>query len=192
MIEINLLAEQREIPAAAKAEAAPMTGFLVGVLLLVLAGALVAFFYFRTKSYIREKREEVVAAQQQLDNLKPFLDKVDLLEKKKLDADNRFKAIEMLAKSRTLPVHVLMELSKSITDLAWLESFNVSGMGFRATGFARQERAVVDLVDHLNQSPYFGNVTLVEWRLQKEDIGMFTISGSLVNPIAQAAPTEEE
>ena len=191
MIEINLLTEQREVAIPRAAEPTPMTGLLLGLGILGLSVVLTVFFYFRTENYINELKEQVVSAQQEVDRLQEDLRKVEELEARKRAADNRFKAIEALAKNRTLPVHVLMELSRAITELAWLESFEVSGTTFRATGRARQERAVVDLVDNLNRSPYFSGVTLSDWRLEKEDIGRFMIRGNIVNPIAQASASEE-
>lgn len=194
MIEINLLSEQRELPAAAKTEAPALAGLLIGSLVLILSCALVVFLYIRTKNYIKDLESQVTQAQQEKTRLDEDLKKVDELEKIKLAAENRFKAIETLAKGRTLPVHILMEFSRAITELAWLETFEVSGMSFKAKGYARQERAVVDLVDRLNQSSYFTGVTLLEWRSEpgKEEIGTFSIQGNLINPVEKILSAGQE
>lgn len=191
MIEINLLAEQQEVAVPVTTEPSPMTGLLIGVGVLAVSILLVVFFYFRTENYISDLQEQVVSARQEVQRLQEDLRKVEELEARKRAADNRFKAIETLAKNRTLPVHILMEFSRAITELAWLEGLEVAGMNFRATGLARQERAVVDLVENLNRSPYFENVTLTDWRLIQGDVGRFSISGNIVNPIAAATETEE-
>ena len=77
-----------------------------------------------------------------------------------------------------------MDLASSISDLAWLTQFEYKGTTFQIHGGAKQERAITELVDQLNASPYFANVLIIEVKSQRQDQEFqFIIRGDVTNPL---------
>ncbi len=190
MIEINLLKPSHAY--ATSEESSPfMFSLVIGIALLILTALVIAFFHWQITSEIDRLQREVQRLQQNYEALKPYLQQVKVLQAQKDEVQRRFEAIDALTRTRTLPGHVLMEFSRAIPELAWLNQLKVVPGAFEAQGFARNERAVTDLITNLNRSQYFTNVELKSWELPSgSEIGKFVISGTVVNPFAQQ-PAEE-
>jgi Tfp pilus assembly protein PilN len=184
MIEINLLNPSRVEPTE-RAEPTALPGLIGGLLILALGLAGLAYTYLTLSNRLQDLKRQISEAQAKLESLKPVLGKVGELQQQKDAVERRFQAIDALARSRTLPGHVLMELSRSMPELAWLSRFSVTGGSFIAEGFARQERALTDLVNNLNRTDYFENVRIVSWEVPPgQETGKFVINGTITNPLA--------
>ncbi len=184
MIEINLLREQEGIAEGFESEELSYTYILIGVVLVAIIAFGLFIFHRRTLNRIERLKAEIQKLEEEKQALQEYLDRVKRLEKEKKDAENRFQAIESLAKARTQPVHILMDLASSISDLAWLTQFEYKGTTFQIHGGAKQERAITELVDQLNASPYFANVLIIEVKSQRQDQEFqFIIRGDVTNPL---------
>ena len=184
MIEINLLREQEGIAEGFESEELSYTYILIGVVLVAIIAFGLFIFHRRTLNRIERLKAEIQKLEEEKQALQEYLDRVKKKKKEKKDAENRFQAIESLAKARTQPVHILMDLASSISDLAWLTQFEYKGTTFQIHGGAKQERAITELVDQLNASPYFANVLIIEVKSQRQDQEFqFIIRGDVTNPL---------
>ncbi|MCS7312105.1 MAG: PilN domain-containing protein [Acidobacteria bacterium] len=196
MIEINLISPPRVEPTE-RAEPTALPGLVGGLLVLALGLAGIAYAYMTLSNRLQALGRQVAEAQAKLESLKPVLNKVGELQQRKDAVERRFQAIDALARSRTLPGHVLMDLARSMPELAWLSRFSATGGSFVAEGFARQERALTDLVNHLNRTDYFENVRIVSWEVPPgQETGKFVINGAITNPLAlppaETSPTPRQ
>lgn len=189
MIEINLISPS-QVESTEPAEPTVLPGLLGGLLILALGLGGIAYAYLTLSNRLQGLKRQVAEAQAKLESLKPALNKVGELQQRKDAVERRFQAIDALARSRTLPGHVLMDLARSMPDLAWLSRFSMAGGSFVAEGFARQERALTDLVNNLNRTDYFENVRIVSWEVPPgQETGKFVINGVITNPLALPAET---
>ncbi len=189
MIEVNLISPPRVEPTG-RAEPTALPGLVGGLLVLALGLVGLAYAYLTLSNRLQDLGRQTAEAQAKLESLKPVLNKVGELQQRKDAVERRFQAIDALARSRTLPGHVLMDLARSMPELAWLSRFSATGGSFVAEGFARQERALTDLVNNLNRTDYFENVRIVSWEVPPgQETGKFVINGVITNPLALPAET---
>ena len=159
MIKINLISET---PAAApKKRRRPeislgaRQGDIILLIALVIAASVVgARWYWLTSTRDALQREER-ARQTERDELRPYIEKVEELERKRDVLKHRIEVIRQLKDNQRGPVRIMDEVSRALPELVWLESMNLKGDVLTLKGQAMDENAVANYISNLDASPFF-------------------------------------
>ena len=156
MIRINLLGQDTAIDHSGRLMIA---GYFASVMV-----CLIAFFFLQKSvtSRVEHEKEEVVALEGQLEQLKKTTAEVRELERKKIEIDQVTATIARLKLSQEGPVRVLDDLNSAIPAKAWLRDVEEKNGIMKFSGMALGDADVVALLRNLEASNYFADVTLVE------------------------------
>jgi type IV pilus assembly protein PilN len=179
MIRINLLAEGRRPTAVRKARKVGLAErdwthlSLIGAIVL---GVLVTAAYWFLLDRRREAvREEVVAAEAEVERLKPILEEVEEFKAKQADLERKIEVITNLKNQQTGPVRVMDAVSRALPELLWLDQMDVSPTNIRISGRAFNVNAVSNFIENLDRVQEFKEPRLGPVREQGEVYG-FTIN----------------
>ena len=160
MIRINLLSVERE---RGKKKAGPAFTFglaqrltLVCTLILVGAGALIAWRYLSLTRESARLDNEIGAAQQEAGRLHSILQQVQQFEQRKAQLTQRVTLIEQLRRGQTGPVHMLDQVSRSLPPMLWLTELKQGPNGeVVIDGKCTTLTSLSDFVANLEASGYF-------------------------------------
>lgn len=189
MIKINLLEVEKERrPKRAVPGAVPTT--LLAVVIFGLAIGAFALYYLAIQNRLAALEKDVVEKREKKKELEPYIKRVDELEKRKNDLEKRNRAIEELRSQRTIPVHVLDEVSRALPDYLWLSGMTVKGDLIAIEGETLQEQAIPTFMKSLDASEFIGTCSLIETR-RRESAGStsttFRITAPITNPFKPKA-----
>jgi type IV pilus assembly protein PilN len=179
MIKINLVAE---VPSAA-AKRRKRPEFSLGakqgdiLLLVVLAIALVAIgtrwlLLKNTRDNLRQVKQE---KQVERDELLPYIEKVDELERKRERLRHKISVINQLKQNQRGPVRIMDEVSRAMPDLIWLTRMNLKGTNLELRGVAMDENAIANYYSNLESSPFFQEPSLKDLARARGDTFSFTM-----------------
>jgi type IV pilus assembly protein PilN len=157
MIKVNLL------PVKKRKKAKPLPTFLVATVGIALAAvAVMIYLNFLFQGRINEKNATVTRNEQTLAELARKIKTVDDYEKLNADYKKRKGIIEELGKNKTLPVKLLDEISRIMSDGVWLTSMEIraNDVALACTGFNNTD--VVNFVNSLKGSKMLTDVYLQE------------------------------
>lgn len=173
MIKINLLPVKRKKPK-------PVPAFLV-VSVLLLTASLIGSYY-ASNFYFREKLNafETQKAQNQtrLKELDEKLNEVKDFESLNKTFTERKDIIEQLTRNQSMPVRIIDEMSRRLTDGVWLNSMNIAGAKISISGVGFTNTDIVAFVQSLKGSGLFVDVLLLGTRMgstEGTDVYMFDI-----------------
>ncbi len=157
MIKVNLL------PVKKKRKTKPIPTFLtvtIGVSLAAVAVMIYLNFYFQGQ--VRAKKAQVAENEKRLAELAQKIKAVNDYENLNADFKKRKGIIEELGRNKTLPVKLLDELSRLLSDGVWLTSMDITGgsLTLACTGFNNTD--VVNFVNSLKGSKLLTDVYLQE------------------------------
>ncbi|HEX6200592.1 MAG TPA: PilN domain-containing protein [Thermoanaerobaculia bacterium] len=159
MIRINLLAEGRRPTAVRKARKVglaernwTMISLIGAVALGVLVTAVYWFLLDRRKEAVRE---EVVAAEAEVERLRPILEEVEEFKAKQADLERKIEVITNLKNQQTGPVRVMDAVSRALPELLWLDQMDVSASNIRITGRAFNVNAISNFIENLDRVAEF-------------------------------------
>lgn len=202
MIKINLLEVERE----RRPKAAAPTGGVPTLLLalLIIGASAIAFilYYLAVSNRLSSLLADVQQKRIKKKELEPFIKRVDELEARKVELAKKNNAIEQLRSQRTIPVHLLDEVSRSLPEYLWLTSMILKGEVLSIDGGTLQEQAIPTFMKSLDASEFIGTCKLIETK-QVTTGGTtptvsttFKISSPVTNPFkpkpaetSQAKPT---
>lgn len=189
MIKINLLEVERERrPRAPTGE--PPTTLMAVVILGVSVGAFV-FYYFAKQNQISTLQEDVREKQLRKKELEPYIKRVEELDKRRSDLAKRNHAIEQLRSQRTIPVHILDEVSRALPEYLWLTNLIMRAEVLSIDGQTLQEQAIPTFMKALDASEFIGTCRLIETRQIRSGGGTataFRISAPVTNPFKPKPP----
>ncbi len=162
MIKINLLEVERERRPKA---AAPSGGVPTMLLALLIIGAtIVAFilYYLAINNRLSSLLIDVQQKRIKKKELEPYIKRVDELEARKVELAKKNNAIEQLRSQRTIPVHILDEVSRSLPEYLWLTSMILKGELLSIDGQTLQEQAIPTFMKNLDTSEFIGTCRLIE------------------------------
>jgi type IV pilus assembly protein PilN len=120
MIRINLLGGERQ-------KKKPVVAFDIKryithccVLVLLVAGALVGWWYWSLRQASERVDADIAAARQQLAQLQPIIQQVQQFEQRRAQLLQRVQIIEGLRDGQRTPVQLLDHVSRSLPDMLWL------------------------------------------------------------------------
>lgn len=162
MIKINLLEVERERrPKAAAARGGVPTMLLA---LLIIGASVVAFvlYYLAISNRLSSLLTDVQQKRIRKKELEPYIKRVDELEARKLELAKKNNAIEQLRSQRTIPVHILDEVSRSLPEYLWLTSMILKADILSIDGQTLQEQAIPTFMKSLDASEFIGTCRLIE------------------------------
>jgi len=157
MIKVNL------IPVKRKKKSKPVPSFVIAmVIVTVVTGIVMAYFYFFFNSRLATKKAELSANEKKLANLKEKIKAVENFEQLNRTFQQRNNIIEQLGKNKSIPVMLLDEINNLLPNGLWLHSMTVSGGSINIDGFGFSNTDIVLYVDNVKNSKMFTEVYLQE------------------------------
>src|SRR3990170_3743530 len=193
MIKINLLEVEKERRAKVTAPAATPTA-VVAVIVFGAAIAAFAFYFLAIQNRLSNLEKDVEQKRAKKKELEPYIKRVDELERRKNELAKKNHAIEELRSQRTIPVHVLDEVSRAVPEYLWLTQMAMKGDLLNIDGETLQEQAIPTFMKSLDASELVGTCSLVETRQRGSTAGatstIFKIRTPVTNPF-KPKQTEE-
>jgi len=195
MIKINLLEVEKERRAkktlgggGPKMAAGPLPTGILAIGIIGLGIAALGFTYFSTKSKLSSLEADVKQKRARKAELEPYIKRVDELEKRRDELKRKNEAIEQLRSQRTIPVHILDEVSRALPEYLWLSQLVIKGDTLSIDGETLQEQAIPTFMKSLEASEFIGPCSLILTQ-QKTSTGSsatvsttFKISAPITNP----------
>ena len=165
MIKINLLAEGKRPVVARKSKSALGGGardvgnlLLVSGIVLGLLGAGGWLFWVQGK--LKQKEKEVQAAQREVEELKQVIKEVEEYKIKKADLERKIDVINGLKANQRGPVQIMDQTSRSLPELLWLSTMDVTPTMIMFKGSAFNMSAVANFIDNLDKVDEFAEPIL--------------------------------
>ena len=185
MIKINLLAEGKR-PVSRKGKTPVMGGgggdygntlLVAGLVLgLLVSGG----WYWWVNSKLKQKNEEVAAAEREVQELQQVIKEVEEYKAKKADLERKIDVINGLKANQRGPVQIMDQVSKALPELLWLNNMGVNAANIDINGTAFNMSAVANFIDNLDKVEEFAEPILVDASQQvaggKTEIYDFRIS----------------
>ena len=201
MIKINLLEVEKERrpskPGIASAGGGGPTALIAALMIGLAIGAFL-LHYFIKKSQLATLTKDVIQKRERKKELEPYIKRVDELERRRNELAKKNYAIEELRSQRTIPVHILDEVSRSIPEYLWLTNLTLKGAVLSIDGETLQEQAIPTLMKTLDSSQFIGTPRLIETK-QRATTGQqagsstqFKLSAAITNPFKPKAPEVKE
>jgi type IV pilus assembly protein PilN len=172
MIRINLLPTKR------KKKAKPVPTFIVvGVIVLVISLAISLYAGYFMNSKIEALQEQKKANEKKLAELEKKRKEVEKFEALNKTFQDRKKIIEELSKNQSIPVRILDEVARSLTEGVWITGMNISRGAITITGIGFSNSDIVTYVQSLKAAPLFTDVALHSTsRVKADDAEVFNFS----------------
>lgn len=160
MIRINLVGEAKK---PVTAGSAALSSLREGVdRSLLILGALVVLGIFVSIGHLlilnralNAKRAEVAEAQQEVDELAPFIKEVEDFKAKKSELENKVRVIGRLKANQRGPVRLMDQISRAVPPLLWLTRMDVAPNMVTVSGEAFNTNAVANFIENLDRVPEF-------------------------------------
>lgn len=192
MIKINLLEVEKERRPRIAAPAAAPTA-VVGVIIFGAAVAAFVFYFWAIQNRLTNLQKDVEVKRAKKKELEPYIKRVDELEARKNELAKKNRAIEQLRSQRTIPVHILDEVSRALPEYLWLTNLSYKSEALAIVGETLQEQAIPTFMKNLDASQFIGTCNLVEAR-QRGSAGAtstsFSIKAPITNPFKPKEPEE--
>jgi type IV pilus assembly protein PilN len=201
MIKINLLEVEKERrapkPGLAVGAAAGPTTLIAALILGLTLGAFLIHFFIK-KSQLSALQKDVAQKRERKKELEPYIKRVDELERRRNELAKKNYAIEELRSQRTIPVHIMDEVSRALPEYLWLTNLNLKGSILSIDGETLQEQAIPTFMKSLDSSQFVGTPRLIETK-QKTTSGTnagpsttFKLSAAITNPFKPKTPEIKE
>lgn len=195
MIKINLLEveKERKTRKTGGGPAVPGGPAPTGILAIGIIGlgiAALAFQFVRYNGKLNDMTTDVQRMRAKKAELEPYIKKVDELEAKRDELKKKNEAIQQLRSQRTIPVHIMDEVSRALPDNLWIGSLVVKGSMLTIDGTTLQEQAISTFMKSLEASAFIGPCNLVVSKQTGSASGGatqvtgYTISAPITNPFA--------
>ena len=191
MIRINLLPVRTSRRLEAVRQELILGGIGIGLLVL-LCGVV---FMFQS-AQANELRRTNARLQEDLDNLRLIVARVDEVEKINDELRRKLSVIGNLQASKTGPVHMLDELSAATPEKLYVTNLVEESGRLILAGNAASNEVISQFLINLEKTNWFEDVYLIsidQVQINEYDLKNFEISARVVVPtIASTEPTAEE
>jgi type IV pilus assembly protein PilN len=190
MIKINLLEVEKERRVKAASPAGVPTG-LLALVIIGLAAAAFIFYYIAKQKQISFLESDIEKKRIQKKELEPYIKRVEELDQRRQELADKNRAIELLRSQRTIPVHIMDEVSRALPDYLWITDMQVAGEQLRIQGATLQEQAIPAFMKNLDASEFIGTCQLIETSsnpLAEQVSTLFTIQAPITNPFKPKEP----
>jgi type IV pilus assembly protein PilN len=190
MIKINLLEVEKE----RRVKAAAPGGVPTGLLALVIIGLTIAAFVFyllAKQKQVSDLEEDIAKKRIQKKELEPYIKRVEELDQRRQELAQKNHAIELLRSQRTIPVHIMDEISRALPDYLWITNMKVEGETLSIQGATLQEQAIPTFMKNLDASEFIGTCSLIETTqalTEQQPSTTFSITAPITNPFKPKTP----
>lgn len=125
------------------------------VLLLILLGLAILFGVNRGMKAYMEFREEWSSTTEELKKLKPEVEAIEKLQKRKDSLMREVSELERIRSDEISKIEILKELTQLLPETAWIWNLKYNGKEIEISGFAD---SASDLISLLDKSPLFEKV----------------------------------
>jgi type IV pilus assembly protein PilN len=193
MIRINLLGVERKQTRRAATFDIGKRITLACSLILVVAAAGIAFWYWSLTQASAQVDADIIEAKQQQARLTPIINEVAKFEERRTQLQQRVALIEQLRKGQGLPVQLLDHVSKSVPEMLWLTKMDQKGLAeVTIEGRSTTMIALSDFVANLGNSSFFKKpVEIVQSKAEDRsgvELVEFTVKAVLANAPAAETP----
>ncbi len=154
--------------------------------------------FFVKRSQLSALQKDVAQKRERKKELEPYIKRVDELERRRNELAKKNYAIEELRSQRTIPVHIMDEVSRALPEYLWLTNINLKGSVLAIDGETLQEQAIPTFMKSLDASQFIGTPRMIETK-QKITGGAaggqstaFKISAAITNPFKPKTPEVKE
>jgi type IV pilus assembly protein PilN len=180
MIKINLLSEGKR-PAAVRKARAPGAASQDVAMWMLLLGAFIGVlaaggYWWYLNSKLKEKQEEVVQVQKEVDALQAVIKEVEDFKRKKKNLADKIAVINELKSNQRGPVRVMDYVSRALPELLWLDRLKMSASTIEIDGRAFNPNAVANFMDNLDKVPEFKEPVLKDTSAQGNGVYKFAIT----------------
>jgi type IV pilus assembly protein PilN len=160
MIRINLLPrEERQVR---RSFTLPKVGTLMPVLVLLLVVALFAAISVVQTLQVGRLKADIARAEQESEKLRPQIQTIQELTRKRGELERRLNVITELDKGRLVRVRLVDELARCVPQHLWLAGYEESAQNqITIEGVTFSNLIVADFMTRLEASPLFGSVDLL-------------------------------
>lgn len=166
----------------------PLKKILLSVILIVVSSMVVDDLM---KSEMITVEQQIQKLQVKQNEIRALVAKTNGYQeiKKQLDDDEhvlqtKITSLKAISKTRASTSRMLIDLSKSIPEEAWLDEFKLESDGFSFSGYATDYNYISDFMRSLESSAFFNRLELEETTQEKtgqvSKFTYFNISGSRV------------
>jgi type IV pilus assembly protein PilN len=182
MIQINLLPQEERVQK--KRVALPKIGAVVPFLMLAVFFAAIVAITAIERSRIAGLKRDIARAEEEARRLKPQIDKINELTRKREELNTRLQIIQDLDKGRFHSVRLMDELAQNVPPFLWVTSFKDQAGG-RVTidGVTFSNLVVADLMMRLEKTSVFQNTDLVvteKGTIETRQVTKFSVTAEIV------------
>ena len=189
MIRINLLPRE-DVPVQRNLRLPDMGTFAPLVLVVIAVGVVTILGLYQGQK-IANLEQTVAEEEAESRRLAPEIAKIKRLDQQRQSLNQRLEVISSLDRDRYFRVHLLDELNRALPEHLWIERFEDQGGDLYAMeGVTFSNFLVSDLLQNLDRSPYFTEITLeIAEKGQIEDVNVvkFTIKAHALRQAAGLA-----
>jgi type IV pilus assembly protein PilN len=192
MIRINLLGVERKQTRRAAAFDIGKRITLACSLILVVAAAGVAFWYWSLNQASAQVDADIASAKQQQARLNSIINEVSKFESRRAQLQQRVALIEELRTGQSQPVQLLDQVSASVPDMLWLTSMTqTAAADVEVEGRATTMIALSDFVANLGNSRFFKKpVEIIESKAERDQSGLELVQFKVKAQLAGAPQAE--
>ncbi len=176
MIRINLLGGERQVKKRAIAFDLGKRLTLACSLILVLAAAGVAYWYYSLNQASAQVDADIATAQQEQLRLQSILRDVASFDQQRAALQQRVALIEQLRSGQSVPVQLLDTVSKSVPDMLWLTDLEQKGNDITIQG---QSTTLISLSDFVGN---LGATALLQKPIEIVDSKVETVAATGPSP----------
>ncbi len=160
MISANLLPKE-ERSAERQMVTAPRKQFLLPLIVIVAVIVPLCAVYLVQTSKLHGLRSDILVAEQESLRLKPQIDKINQLMRKREELNLKLNLVRDLNRERTVPVQLLDELSLQVPNHLWMTKLQQVGPGAMVLeGVTFSNLVVADLMTRLERTDLYMDVDL--------------------------------
>jgi len=197
MIRINLFkAEKKEFeekpidqePEVKERKKVPGGGLILVLFLIVIA----ALAYLQRRSITNERNLLDVARQEQ-NRLQTALQQLEQVEQQKLLLEQKISLINQLKLQQSIPIKVMIELSKGLPDWVWLTEASYAKQRVQIKGRALSNNLIADYMANLEKSGLFSAVNIIsstQKTIQNSQYMEFALNASYILPVELQPPAK--
>lgn len=206
MIRINLLPHEERVQR--KAVAMPAIGAFVPFVVLGLFAAALVTVTMLERQKISGLKTDIARAEEEARRLKPIIERVNELTKKREELNTRLQIITDLDKNRFHSVRLMDEVAQNLPQYLWMSGIrDDGGTKLAIEGVTFSNLVVADLMTRLEASELFEGIDLVvteKGTMEDRDVTKFTVTANItpgatqkpmsapLGPVAQSLSEEAD
>ena len=156
----DVIRPREDVPTQRNLKLPQLSTFAPLVLVVVAVGAMGVLGLYQGQK-IASLEETIAAEEAESRRLAPEIAKIKRLDEQRASLNRRLEVIDTLDRDRYFRIHLLDELNRSLPEHCWLERYeDQGGDRYAIEGVTFSNFQVSDLMQSLDRSPWFGQVTL--------------------------------